>query len=71
MIGDELRETRRAAGLTQEDLADLAGVHSTYISLLERNRKSPTVEVLQRICSSLGLPMSEFMRRVEQAQDRR
>jgi len=53
------------AGLTQEELADRAGVHRTYVSLLERDRKSPTMEVLFRLCKALHIAPSKFIARVE------
>ncbi len=46
MLGEELRAARLAANLTQEELADEAGISRNYVSLLELNRKSPTVDVL-------------------------
>ena len=65
MLGDELRQAREAAGLTQEELALRAGVHRTYVSLLERERKSPTVAVLSKLCLAIGVRPSELLRRVE------
>lgn len=65
MLGDELRRVRENAGLTQEELAYKAGLHRTYISMLERNRKSPTLEVLFRIASALDVSAAELIARVE------
>ncbi len=65
MIGNELRNAREAAGLTQEQLAKAAGLHRTYVSQLERNRKSPTLDVLFRLCRAIGIAPSEFIARVE------
>mgnify|MGYP006277303049 CR=1 FL=1 len=65
MIGKELRKARNSAGLSQEELAHKAGVHRTYISLLERDKKSPTLEVLFRLCAALDIPASEFIAKVE------
>ena len=65
MIGDEIRKERIDAGLTQEQLADQASVHRTYISLLERNLKTPTLDVLLRICCALGIKASEMVARLE------
>lgn len=65
MLGDELKRAREAAGLTQEQLAEMAGVHRTYVSLLERDKKSPTVAVLARICEAVGIAPSTLLRRVE------
>lgn len=68
MLGDELRRARDAAGLTQEDLAEKAKVHRTYVSLLERDRKSPTLDTLFRLCGALGVLPSALIARVEAKQ---
>ncbi len=65
MLGDELRKARERAGLTQEDLAFKARIHRTYVSLLERDRKSPTLAVLFRISDALGVSASRLIARVE------
>jgi transcriptional regulator with XRE-family HTH domain len=65
MLGDELRSMREAAGLTQEALAFGAGVDRSYISQLERNLKSPTVDMLLRLCETMGVRASEIIARVE------
>jgi transcriptional regulator with XRE-family HTH domain len=65
MLGDELRKARSAAGLTQEQLGFEAELDRTYISQLERNLKSPTVDVLFRLCDAMGIPASELISRVE------
>jgi transcriptional regulator with XRE-family HTH domain len=52
MMGQELRKARQRAGLTQERLSFLAGLSRPYISELERNLKSPTVDTLFRIGSA-------------------
>ena len=67
MLGDELRKAREAAGLTQEELAFEANVHRTYVSLLERNKKSPTLDVLFRMCHALGIQASRLIARVEKS----
>jgi transcriptional regulator with XRE-family HTH domain len=67
MLGEELRRAREAAGLTQEGLADRAGVDRTYISLLERERQSPSVDMLFRVCAALGVRPSVLLARVEAA----
>ena len=67
MLGDELRKAREDAKKTQEQLSFAADVDRTYISQLENNRKSPTVDVLFRICDSLGVSASEVIGRVERS----
>ena len=65
MLGDELRKARDVAKLTQEDLSFAAKIDRSYISLLENNKKSPTVELLFRICDALGITASSLLARVE------
>ena len=57
MFGQELKKVREAAGMSQERLAFEAGVHRTYISLLEGEKKSPTLNVLFRICKALDISL--------------
>jgi transcriptional regulator with XRE-family HTH domain len=65
MLGKELRTARLAAGLTQEQLAYRAGVDRSYISQLERGLKSPTVDMLLRLCKALGASASRIIGRIE------
>jgi transcriptional regulator with XRE-family HTH domain len=67
MLGEELRRARVEAGLTQEKLAENAGVDRTYVSLLERDKQSPSVEMLFRVCRALGIRASTLLARVESA----
>ena len=52
-IGSVLRAKREKLGISQEELGERAGVDRTYISILERGLKSPTLETLEKICSAL------------------
>ena len=67
MLGQELRKAREAAGLSQEQLAFEAGVHRTYVSLLERDKKSPTLAVLFRVCKALNISASQLIASVEKS----
>ena len=67
MLGDVLRTHRKSAGMTQEQLAHEAGVHRTYVSLLERNEKSPTLKVLMRLARALNVRPSQLLAKVEEA----
>jgi len=71
MVGEELRAARLAANLTQEKLADEAGISRNYVSLLELNRKSPTVDLLLGLCDTLGVSAADLIRRVENDDARR
>jgi transcriptional regulator with XRE-family HTH domain len=65
MLGNELRKARQRAGLTQEELSFKAGLHRTYISQLEHDKKSPTVEALLRLCRAMGTSAANLIARIE------
>jgi len=69
MLGEEIRKARLKIGISQETLADRSGLHRTYISLLERNRKSPTLDTLFRICKPLSISVSSLIKKVEAERD--
>jgi transcriptional regulator with XRE-family HTH domain len=62
-----LREHRRKSELSQEKLAEESGFDRTYISLLERSRRTPTIKALFHLCWALNVEPSDF---VEQIQSR-
>jgi len=66
MIGKEIRKARKEACMSQEELAEKADIHRTYVSLLERDLKSPTVEVLIRICAALKIKASDILKRIDE-----
>lgn len=51
--------------MTQEELAFKAGLSRNYISLLELDQKSPTLQVLLRVCEKLGVSASKMIAKVE------
>lgn len=61
-VANRIKDLRIQKGLSQNALANLAGVSPTYIYQLERGEKSPTVEYLYYICSALGITLEEFFR---------
>jgi len=61
MNGTKLREARKAAGLTQEALADMAGVSQPTISQLESGDAcNPTLGILERVAAALGCPVRDL-----------
>ena len=65
MVGEALRKARESAEMTQEQLAFEAKLDRSYVSMLENDKKSPTLDVLFRICDALGIAASELIARVE------
>jgi transcriptional regulator with XRE-family HTH domain len=64
-FGSVLRESRRAAGFSQEQLAEAAGLDRSFISLVERGIQSPNIVVLLRIAEILGVAASELIAQTE------
>lgn len=59
-FGDAVRRARAAANLTQEDLADKAGLDRSYVGGVERGERNPTLEVITKIAKGLGISLSEL-----------
>jgi transcriptional regulator with XRE-family HTH domain len=70
MIGEELRQAREKAGLTQEHLSFRAELSRPNISQLEGNLKSPIVATLFRICDALEVSAADLVRQVDAARKR-
>lgn len=68
-LGRVVRKYRLAARLSQEELAHSAGLHRTYISLLERGLRNPTVDALEAIGAVLHVPASRLVAEAEQDQE--
>ena len=64
-FGKVLKEIRGKKSLSQEELGFESGYHRTYISLLERGRKSPSLNTIFQLAAALGMPPSEILRRTE------
>ena len=64
-IGERIRENRIGRSMTQEELAERANVHPTYISQIERGVKSVTIDTLEKILSGLGVTLGELMKEID------
>ncbi len=67
-FGKVLQGMRRDANLSQEKLAELAGYDRTYISLLERGLRQPTLTTLFNIAKALNVTASFIVKAVEDYQ---
>ena len=54
-LGRNLRRLREEQGWSQEDYADRAGIHRTYVSDIERGRRNPTITVVERLAKPFGV----------------
>lgn len=66
-FGLTLQDLRKARKLSQEELGFESGYHRTYISQLERGRKSPSLKTLFQLATALKIPPSEVVLRVERS----
>ena len=64
IVGQRIRNNRTKLGLSQEDLAEFAGCHYTYIGQLERGEKNATIETIERISKALDLPLSKLFEKL-------
>lgn len=64
-FGKVLREVRKSARLTQEQVAFAAGIDRIYVSLLERGERQPTVRVVFKLAVALNTRASDLIARTE------
>ena len=60
IIGNNIRELRKGCGLSQEAFAEKINLHPSFVGLLERGVKNPSLETLLKISTSFDVPLSEF-----------
>ena len=60
-FGNRLRELRQAKGVSQEALADLAGLHRTYVSSVERGERNISLQNIDRLAAALEVSLAELM----------
>ena len=65
VVAINLRRIRHAKELTQEELADAAGLSARYVGAIERADKSPSVSVLGRIADALEIDPCELVQSVK------
>jgi transcriptional regulator with XRE-family HTH domain len=67
VFGELLKQARLKAEMTQEDLAAKAALTREYVSLLERDKRNPTIEVFIRLVRAVGLSPAEVISEVEKS----
>jgi transcriptional regulator with XRE-family HTH domain len=60
-LGRRVRALREKLGLSQEQLAERAQLHWTYVSEIERGRRNPSLNILGRLARALDVPLSKLL----------
>lgn len=60
-FGKRLRSTRQSKGISQEKLAELAGLHRTYVSSVERGERNISLVNIARLANALSVSLQELM----------
>ena len=61
-FGEKVRSERMKLGLSQEGLASRAGVHRTYIGMIERAEKNITLENIEKIAKALDISLPDIFK---------
>lgn len=59
-LGSNLRRAREERGWSQEEFADRANIHRTYVSDIERGARNPTIAVVERLARALGIGAADL-----------
>jgi transcriptional regulator with XRE-family HTH domain len=65
ILAQNLRRLRKSTGLSQEGLADRAGLHRTYISSIERSERNVSLENIFLLAEALGVEPGDLLKPVE------
>ena len=60
ILAQNLKENRRRLGITQQELAQRAGISTHYLAMIEIARKFPTADILERLAAALSINSHEL-----------
>jgi transcriptional regulator with XRE-family HTH domain len=60
-FGERLQKVRKSQGISQEELAAKLSMHRTYIGMIERGERNPTIRTLYKIAKTLKVPASDLL----------
>jgi transcriptional regulator with XRE-family HTH domain len=61
IFAQRLRQIRQIRGLSQEELADMAGLHRTYIGSVERSERNVSIDNMERLAVALEVDITELL----------
>ena len=65
IVATNLRRLRHAKSMSQEELADRAGINRNYVGMLEREEHAATVDMLEKLAEVLEIDPIEFLDRTK------
>lgn len=60
-FGKKVRQLREDRGISQEHLGELAGVHRTYVGMIERGEKNITLTNIEKFAKALNIPIKNLL----------
>lgn len=60
VLAQNVQKRRKALGLSQEQLAERAGLHRTYIGMIERSEKNITLRNIEKIAKALNVSIKDL-----------
>lgn len=60
LVGQRVKELRNKLGISQEELADLAGLDRTYITSVERGKRNISIMNIEKLSIALKVSLKEF-----------
>jgi len=63
IFAQRLRHIRQIKGLSQEELADRAGLHRTYVGSIERSERNVSIDNMERLAKALEVDITELLRK--------
>jgi transcriptional regulator with XRE-family HTH domain len=69
VFGKVVRKRRQELGLSQEDFADKAGIHRTYVSSIELGKVQVSIRIAEQLALALETPLSRIWKQVESDRD--
>jgi CheY-like chemotaxis protein len=66
LLGTAIKEQRNALGISQEELADRAGLHRTYVSEVERGERNPSIASIEKLAQALKVSFASLFQRADQ-----
>jgi transcriptional regulator with XRE-family HTH domain len=62
LFSSRLRQLRQVKGLSQEELADVAGLHRTYVGSVERGERNISIDNMDCLAKALGVDITELLK---------